>query len=56
MMFLSERSILEKCLSACKGRLDQARMVGNELEEALAEADLNAMLERLAELHKGRAT
>lgn len=46
-MFLSERNVLEACLTECKRQLDRFRREDNDLQADLAESDMNQMLERL---------
>jgi len=47
---------LECCLTECKRQLDHWREQGNDLRAALAEADLNDMLDRLLTLNRLRTT
>lgn len=54
MPIVTERHALERVLVKCKERLDLFRREGMELQAALAEADLNAALDRLREITGGK--
>jgi hypothetical protein len=48
---IPESEVLKTALTECQQRLNRFREMENWLEADLAEADLNAMLEKLQELN-----
>lgn len=42
----------ETCLAECKRRLDNFRAMGDDIQAALAEADMDRMLEELHRIYR----